>query len=114
MSRNTGDLNTVLHEAAKVDDAKLVIELISQGAEVNALGKNNETPLHMAAARGHTAVVVLLFNRGASIGTSSKGGKTPLFMAAYGGHEKNIRLLLRKVLIFTFRRLMAEQQWIAL
>ncbi|CAJ0554543.1 Ff.00g130560.m01.CDS01 [Fusarium sp. VM40] len=53
MSIPSGDTGTVLHFAVKGGDLAMVRTLISNGADVNALNKHDETPLMIAAENNH-------------------------------------------------------------
>lgn len=58
---------TALHWAASYGQVNSVQLLIANGAEVDVLGPEGETPLLMAADGGHHEVVRLLLNEGANV-----------------------------------------------
>jgi ankyrin repeat protein len=67
-----------LHKAAKEGNLKLVKELVSKGADVNAKDKYGRTPLHYAAKEGHLDVVKFLVSKGADVNAKDEKGNTPL------------------------------------
>lgn len=58
---------TALHWAAAYGQFTSVQLLLANGAEVDVLGPEGETPLLMAANGGHHDVVRLLLNEGANV-----------------------------------------------
>lgn len=95
-------INEDLLQAIKAKDIQKVKELLSRGADVNAMGKNifgvdNITPLSLAASDGDTEIVRLLLEKGANVNFRHPlGGGTPLTDAAMPGHTEIVRLLLEK------------------
>jgi hypothetical protein len=72
---------TLLHEAAAIDDCPLATMLIDRGADINARNQYGSAPLHKAVYRGHARMVELLLSKGAEINVKDKEGMTPLFEA---------------------------------
>ena len=64
---------TALHFAARGGHNEFSNKLIGCGADVNALGSNNETPLHLAAGWGTKEMVGLLLGTGADKKMEWKG-----------------------------------------
>lgn len=66
---NLEDYNgwTPLHHAAKKGDLETCVELIQNGAYVNAYSTSMKTPLHLAAFYNHPEIVNLLIAAGANI-----------------------------------------------
>ena len=57
--------DTPLHVAARSGDLDLVLALLEDGAEIDAVGDYGKTPLHNAAQYGHRDLVVNLMALGA-------------------------------------------------
>lgn len=83
-SASAGDLEKRLLDAVKKGDITTTRELISQGANVNALDDPYETPLSSAAHEGWPQIVALLIQKGAAVNGLSHSGITPLYAAASG------------------------------
>ena len=71
--------NTPLHNAETANIARI---LIDNGAIVDALNKNDQSPLHGFALSGRRDLVELLLSAGANPRLKDKEGKTPLHHAA--------------------------------
>ena len=69
-----------------------VKQAIADGADVNALGDEGETPLHQAALGGHKEVAELLIAKGADLNAKSYG-ETPLDLAIRLGQTETAELL---------------------
>ncbi|BAO99459.1 ankyrin repeat domain-containing protein [Wolbachia endosymbiont of Cimex lectularius] len=77
------NLNTELLNAAKNGDIEKVKSLISEGADVNVVDKNGDTPLIWAATNGHKETVeTLLKVKGIDVNVKGQYGYTPLHSAA--------------------------------
>lgn len=72
---NDKSLNTPLHYAASKCKTKMVDQLISNGANVNAINLKGNTPLHIAAYKKCFGVVTALSDAGADPTIKSKDGK---------------------------------------
>ena len=83
-----------LNEAAGRRDAVAVDQLLQAGADVNARGRNDETPLMAAALAGDTTIAEVLLEHGADVMARNRGGLTPLHAAAYAGSAEVARMLL--------------------
>jgi ankyrin repeat protein len=75
--------NTLLHCAAfggPIEQEKIEIAkfLLSEGLEIDARNKWNETPLHCAAWKGHAEFAKFLIFNGARINAEDHNGRTPL------------------------------------
>jgi len=64
--------------AATKDDIKMLIESLTNGAEVNAVNAAGDSALMLAASDGHTATVETLIVNGACTKVVNKDGKTAL------------------------------------
>ncbi|KAF9772568.1 hypothetical protein IL306_009724, partial [Fusarium sp. DS 682] len=84
---------TPLHYACLRGHERIVLDLIGQGAEVNAQGRDGKAPLHCAAMGGHMDLVRLLVEAGAVIDVSDAFWTTPLLWAARKGHESVVDYL---------------------
>jgi ankyrin repeat protein len=83
-----------LHDAVNAGDVARVVELIAQGADVNAHDLFG-TPLHLAAAKGRTGIAVILIDRAADIEAPGEPeGALPLHTAALNGQAQVAALLL--------------------
>jgi ankyrin repeat protein len=83
--------------AAFLGHTNVVEFLLREGADVNAVGKNENgfTALTGAVAGGHADVVELLVDRGADVNQRYEGGTfSPLLAAAAEGDPRIVRLLL--------------------
>ena len=85
---------TPLHLAAQLGFKAIVLILIEEKADVNAVTVAGFTPLHVAAQNGHSEIIVELAKAGAKINIISKVGCTPLHESAAKGHkEATLKLL---------------------
>ena len=71
------------------------LELVGQGADVNAPQGDGTTPLHWAAYQLDTDLVKKLIAKGASANTSNRYGATPLGEAAKAANAEIVALLLK-------------------
>jgi len=90
-----------VHKAVRVNDPQEVQQLLSDGADVNALeidektGFNTKsTPIIIAARKEYLEVVEVLIANGADVNAASIYGKTALAEAAIKGNNEIINLLL--------------------
>ena len=71
------------------------LELLAQGADVNAAQGDGTTPLHWAAYQLDTDLVQRLIAKGATANTANRYGATPLGEAAKAAHVEIVSLLLK-------------------
>lgn len=71
-----------LHEAIQSSDLATLKRLLSNGANVNAVDGEGNTPLHVAATIGRRDAAELLIGAGASLEAKDNYGFTPLHVAA--------------------------------
>jgi len=76
------------------DYAQIVSLLLTNGAEVNAVGSEGRTPLLLAATCGSLPIAEVLLQHKADIHARSALGKTPLHQAATFGDDRLVELLL--------------------
>ena len=82
-------------EAGSEDDyAQIVSLLLTNGAEVNAVGSEGRTPLDFAATFGCLPIAEILLRHGADVKARNVSGKTPLHQAATFGDDRLVELLL--------------------
>ena len=88
-------INDELAEAVKNNNIQEINELISRGADVNAIkGSYGWIPLFYAARYGKNEIVKLLLDRGADVNAKDSYGWTPLLYAAAHGKNEIVKLLL--------------------
>ena len=83
-----------LFEAVYRDDLEGMKDLLAEGADVNAMDKDGNTPLHIVTHSGHKEMIKLLISNGAHVNAKDEGGWTPLHFAASGGHKEIAELML--------------------
>ena len=71
-------LNDELLSAAKSGDVTEVSRLLAEGADINARGKDDETPLHAAVEEEREEIAELLISKGADVNAMADDGSTPL------------------------------------
>lgn len=85
-----------LLEAAKKGDLDKLVELIAEGADVNAKDEDGYTPVHWAACNNHTDCLVELIEAKADVNAQNKdGGWTPLHYATYNDLPACLQELLK-------------------
>jgi len=89
-------LNRKLIQAASAGDSAAVLQLIRQGAGVNAKDPSfGRTALTSAAVRGHTEVVRALLKKGGEADEPDNAGQTALMLASYEGFTDTVGVLLQ-------------------
>lgn len=66
-----------IHIAAVKGHHDFIKILLRNGAEINAVDGNDNTPLHLAAEFGHAKVIINLLKAGANTNLKNKDGRTP-------------------------------------
>src|SRR5437867_2318354 len=84
-------LNSRFIDAAWKHDRKRMIELLDQGADINAKGINGAFALHLAIGEGSSDadLVKLLLDRGADVNEKDDFGDTPLVTAIHFGSRNS-------------------------
>lgn len=87
---------TALMNAINKNDNLLVEKLIQNGANVDELDQNQDSPLVIASYKGYSHIVKLLLEAGADVRAIDPGMKaTALHAAAYAGRTEAAKLLLQ-------------------
>ena len=86
---------TVLTEAIKGGDLRIIEMLIEAGAKPTSRNFSGKGPLHLAAFIGNSRVVTTLLANGAPVDTTDNSGRTALHWAARK-HEHTTEMLLKK------------------
>lgn len=90
-----GDGTTALHWAVIADDAALVRQLLTAGANPRSSTRiGHITPLIAAGANNNAAIVTALIKAGADPNVASDNGLTPLMAAAAAGSGNVVNALL--------------------
>lgn len=87
------DFGDPLVNAADKGDFKKVKRLISEGHDVDSLGKFRTTALMRAAYRGYTDISSFLISKGAKVNQADEQEMTPVSLAQLGGHPDEQQLL---------------------
>ena len=92
---HAADLNEQLWEASRKGDAKAVLGLIAQGADVNAKTHYGANALWLAASKGHADVVkILLKNKADPNNIDIVWGGTPMAWSVGAGKVDIVQMLL--------------------
>lgn len=75
-------------------DYSRAFELVSGGADPNAVDANGRTPLMMAGRSGRGDMVAALIDAGANVNAANNNGGTPLMFSAIAGDPTTVSLLL--------------------
>lgn len=88
---------TALHYAARNGHRKICQELLSNGANVNAVTRSGKaTPLHRAVTQNHIHIVELLLTANADVNLQDSDGFTPLHRAIMSDCPVIAKLLISK------------------
>ncbi len=88
-----GDGETPLMVASESGSRRLVQQLLSAGAQVNAVDARGSTPVIRAARNGHVSVVKLLVAAGANVNVSQDGRSLLMHIVESGDMLTSERLL---------------------
>lgn len=103
------NLCTALHCAASHGNIAAIAFLLSRGAYVNSIDRDNETPLHYAASNDHAEAVTYLIAHGANINAHSTDyDRTPLEDAVKDERVQAARALLEHGADADFDKLIAS------
>ena len=84
-----------VYYSASSSDHKKVKELLEQGANVDVVNNEGDTPLMWACFMGDKPVVELLIGRGVDVNVKNNSGNTALDFASSKKHEGIVELLLK-------------------
>jgi len=90
----TEDIAPSIIKAAQEGRTKTVKALLADGAAVNTMDQEGNTPLMWAARNGHSEIVKMLLAKGADVDTEDSRGATPLMAASGHGHTEVVKALL--------------------
>ncbi|XP_048253960.1 uncharacterized protein LOC125381454 [Haliotis rufescens] len=105
ISQNTHMTRFFLDRGAQVDDdavciacgltnLRIIKMLFEEGATVDMISSDGDTPLHSACGRNPN-VVLFLLEKGANVNVKNETGNTPLHAAAWDGYTECIDVLLK-------------------
>ena len=87
--------DTALHHAARNGDLEIVEQLVSCGADPNAMSDHGHFPLYCAAGHGHLETTRYLLENGADVGARLSDGKTvPEWLRQFADHDRRFRACL--------------------
>lgn len=84
----------LINIASVLGEAKIVEQLLDQGAKINATDPAGNTALHRAVSKGQLKIVRLLLSGGSNINAANQKLETPIYLAASSGQLKTIKYLL--------------------
>ena len=82
-----------MHLASAAGHMGIARELVSEGADPNALAAQNLTPMHYACGKGHLNMVKFLVENGARVAENDRRGRSYLHMASEKGHVEIVEWL---------------------
>ncbi|XP_059146369.1 serine/threonine-protein kinase TNNI3K-like [Physella acuta] len=86
---------TLLHIACIAGVPSIQLErILTKGANVNVLSKNQFSPLHLATYRGDSEQVEVLITHGADVNQTGHSGVSALHITAMCGHHEIAKILL--------------------
>lgn len=86
---------TLMCYAANMGYKATFQELKENGADINGVDFEGNTPLHVAAKKGQLAVVEYLIEQGANVNAQDKQTRTPLWYSATNFHKDVSKLLIK-------------------
>ncbi|NLB56194.1 MAG: hypothetical protein GX811_10610 [Lentisphaerae bacterium] len=86
--------NLPIHQAAFTGNTEALVELIKNGADVNAGNAEKWSPLHFAIWNNNLKSAQLLISEHAEIDAQTSDGKTPLHLAVYMNNPAAVQILL--------------------
>ncbi|QJT93942.1 ankyrin repeat domain-containing protein [Wolbachia endosymbiont of Diaphorina citri] len=85
----------VLHWATENSNAKMVSELIKNGANVNSMDSSQRTTLYQPAANGDIEIIKILVKNKADVNAEDLARLTALYEAAGHGHKEVVKYLMK-------------------
>ena len=87
--------DTALHHATRNGDLEIVKQLVSSGADVNAIADQGHFPLYCAAGHGHVETTQYLVESGADLQARLADGKTVTeWLKQYADHDRRLKSTL--------------------
>ncbi len=87
--------DTALHHAARNGDLEIVEQLVSRGADPNAMSDHRHFPLYCAAGHGHLETTRFLLENGADVGARLSDGKTVVeWLRQFADNDRRFRACL--------------------
>ena len=87
--------DTALHHAARNGDLDIVEQLVSCGADPNAMSDHGHFPLYCAAGHGHVETTQFLVENGADIQARLSDGKTVVeWLKQFADHDRRFKSCL--------------------
>ena len=87
--------DTALHHACRNGDLEIVKQLVSSGADVNAVADQGHFPLYCAAGHGHVETTRYLVENGADLQARLSDGKTVIeWLKQYADHDRRLKSTL--------------------
>ncbi|KAH9940034.1 ankyrin, partial [Epithele typhae] len=83
-----------MFDAARENDAELLLQAVDAGLPPNLTNDKGNTLLMLAAYNGHAPLVSGLLARGADGGRANDQGQSPLAGAVFKGHADVVRVLV--------------------
>ena len=87
--------DTALHHAARNGDIEIVEQLVSCGADPNAMSDHGHFPLYCAAGHGHVETTQFLVENGADLQARLSDGKTVVeWLKQFADHDRRFKSCL--------------------
>lgn len=87
--------DTALHHAARNGDLEIVQQLVSRGADPNAMSDHGHFPLYCAAGHGHVETTQYLVEKGADLEARLSDGKTVVeWLRQFADHDRRFKACL--------------------
>ena len=87
--------DTALHHATRNGDLEIVKQLVSHGADVDAMADQGHFPLYCAAGHGHVETTEYLIAEGADLQARLADGKTVTeWLKQYADHDRRLKSTL--------------------
>ena len=96
VNARNADATTPLHVAAGREQGRVSMQLLlANGAELDPIDNEGDTPLHNACYKGYYQNARLLLRRGAANSPKNDSETTPLHLAAAVGSEETVEALVK-------------------
>ncbi|KAI0700225.1 ankyrin [Cerioporus squamosus] len=94
LPQETLDFAHRMFDAARDDNAELLMQAVGVGLPVNLTNDKGNTLLMLAAYNGHVDLVRQLLAKGADGNRANDQGQSPLAGAVFKGHDEVVRVLV--------------------